>query len=55
MGMKSLWELFHQIDFLGFRLKDWHREQSLNEYYAKFQEAERRRIEEETALIEAEW
>lgn len=54
MGMKALRELLEQLDFLGFRLADWRREQTVNEYFSIYEAAEERRLAEEMAQIEEE-
>lgn len=54
MGMKALRELLEQLDFLGFRLADWHREQTVDEYFSIYKAAEKRRLAEEMAQIEEE-
>lgn len=51
MGLKSLRELLEHLDFLGFRLADWRREQSVDDYYSHYEAAEKRRIAEEYALL----
>ena len=54
MGMKALRELLEQLDFLGFRLADWRREQTVDEYFSIYKAAEKRRLAEEMAQIEEE-
>lgn len=54
MGMKALRELLEQLDFLGFRLADWRREQTVDEYFSIYEAAEHRRLAEEMAQIEEE-
>lgn len=54
MGMKALRELLEQLDFLGFRLADWRREQTVDEYFSIYEAAEHRRLAEEIAQIEEE-
>lgn len=54
MGMKALRELLEQLDFLGFRLADWRREQTVDEYFSIYEAVEKRRLAEEMAQIEEE-
>lgn len=54
MGMKALKELLARLDFLGFRLADWQREQTVDEYFSIYQAAEKRRFAEEMAQLEEE-
>ena len=54
MGMKALRELLEQLDFLGFRLADWRREQTVDEYFSIYEADEHRRLAEEMAQIEEE-
>lgn len=54
MSMKYLRELFTRLDFLGFRLADWDREQSVDEYYSVYKAANERRLAEERAQLEEE-
>lgn len=54
MNMKALKELLVRLDFLGFRLADWPREQTVEEYFSIYQAADRHRFAEEMALLEEE-
>lgn len=54
MGMKALKELLVRLDFLGFRLADWQREQTVDEYFSIYQAAERQHLAEEMAQLEEE-
>lgn len=54
MGMKALKELLEHLDFLGFRLADWGREQTVDDYYSIFTAENKCRLAAKMAQIEAE-
>ena len=54
MGMKALKELLEHLDFLGFRLADWRRGETVYDYYSAYIAEHKRRLAEKMAQIETE-
>ena len=54
MGLKALKELLERLDFLGFRLADWNSEDSVDDYFSRYQREAKRRLAEKLAQAEAE-
>lgn len=54
MGLKAMKELLEHLDFLGFRLADWRREDTVDNYFSFYIAEDKRRLAAEMAQIEAE-